>query len=88
MGRTLFDSESMTKAALFGGEEGWFDAFWLADRPRNGVARFEKLAGALRHLVIAFRVLLSRRIHIRPFVSPSALAREPLIKSPFSEHGH
>ena len=62
MKNTLFDTQSATKSALFGGEAGWYDAFWLGERrPSAGYRRVIRITGLLRETITAIRVRLSVR---------------------------
>jgi hypothetical protein len=60
----LFDPENATKAALFGGEEGWYDAFWNAGEPSSMLRRINKITGLVRVTTAAIRTLsLSLGVH-------------------------
>ncbi len=56
MTRSLFDAESITRTALSGRAETWFDAFWYgaAREPRHG--RIGKAARLLRDRIAATRI--------------------------------
>jgi hypothetical protein len=46
---------SITRRALFGVDDGWFDAYWYGDRPEPGLSRLAEVASRLRHKLAALR---------------------------------
>lgn len=56
MTRSLFDAESITRTALSGGAETWFDAFWYRAAPDSRHGRIGKAARLLRDRIAATRI--------------------------------
>jgi hypothetical protein len=81
MKNTLFDTESVTKTALFGGVEGWYDAFWLGERPgagRHRINKVNKIVGSLRDMIDAIRVVYPvLRVRMRKVLALTGAAVVP-----------
>lgn len=56
MTRPLFDADTITRTALFGGAETWFDAFWYREAPEVRQGRIGKAARLLRDRIVATRI--------------------------------
>ena len=56
MTRPLSDAGTVTRTALFGGAETWFDAFWYRETPEVRQGRVGKAARLLRDRIVAARI--------------------------------
>jgi hypothetical protein len=56
MTRPLFDNDIVTRTALFGGAETWFDTFWYREAPEVRQGRIGKAARLLRDRPVATRI--------------------------------
>ena len=56
MTRPLSEADTVTRTALFGGAETWFDAFWCREVPEVRQGRIGKAARLLRDRIIATRI--------------------------------
>jgi hypothetical protein len=79
MKSTLFDTHTATKAALFGGEEGWYDAFWLDERADADSRHTTKDVCLLRNILASARIPFSvLHIHMSKILTVIGAAVVPL----------
>jgi hypothetical protein len=58
--KSLFDAYSVTRTALFGGADTWFDAFWYCEARESRFGRIRKAARLLRERIVAARICSAR----------------------------
>jgi hypothetical protein len=52
----LFDTNIVTRTALYGGDETWFDVFWYREASEVRQGRISKAARLLRDRIVATRI--------------------------------
>lgn len=55
MKNTPFDTESVTRSALFGGVDSWYDTYWLGQRSAKGRRHINKVTRCLQGAIVAIR---------------------------------
>ena len=77
-----FDPADMTRRALSGGAEDWFDAFWYREPSTSGPGRISQTARLLRDKIAGTRIHHSVwRVHAREIVAITLAAMVLLISA-------
>jgi hypothetical protein len=73
MTKRMFDADSVTRTALSGGAETWFDAYWYREAPEDRHGRLREAARLLWDRIAATRMCrVGRWIDLGKVFAPAA----------------